>query len=53
MKVSVVIPVFNAEKFLRIAVMSALDQAETAEVILAEDNSTDDSLDVCRSLEKE
>ncbi|MCD4700399.1 MAG: glycosyltransferase family 2 protein [Candidatus Aegiribacteria sp.] len=53
MKVSVIIPVYNAEQFLKIAVMSALDQAETAEVILAEDNSADDSLDVCRSLEKE
>jgi len=53
MKVSVVIPVFNADKFLRIAVISALEQIETAEIILAEDNSTDNSLDVCRSLEKE
>ncbi|NOQ22170.1 MAG: glycosyltransferase [Candidatus Aegiribacteria sp.] len=53
MKISVVIPVYNAEQFVRSAVVSALDQPETAEVILAEDNSTDDSLVVCRSLEKE
>jgi len=53
MKISVVIPVYNAEQFVRNAVLSALDQAETAEVILAEDNSADDSLDVCRSLERE
>ncbi len=53
MKVSVVIPVYNAEQFVRNAVISALDQPGTAEVILAEDNSSDDSLDVCRSLEKE
>ena len=53
MKISVVIPVYNAEQFVRNAVVSALEQAETAEVILAEDNSTDDSLRVCRSLEKE
>lgn len=53
MKVSVVIPVYNAEQFVRSAVVSALDQFETAEVILAEDNSNDDSLNVCRSLEAE
>ncbi len=53
MKISVVIPVYNAEEFVRSAVVSALDQAETAEVILAEDNSTDGSIAVCRSLERE
>ncbi|MCK4807015.1 MAG: glycosyltransferase family 2 protein [Candidatus Aegiribacteria sp.] len=53
MKISVVIPVYNAGQFVRSAVVSALNQAETAEVIRAEDNSTDDSLRVCRSLEKE
>lgn len=52
MRISVVLPVYNAEQFVRSAVVSALDQAETAEVILAEDNSTDDSLRVCRSLEE-
>ncbi|SMO87634.1 glycosyltransferase family 2 protein [Fodinibius sediminis] len=49
-KVSIVIPVFNAEKFIERAVESALSQAETAEVILVEDGSEDDSYEVCQSL---
>lgn len=50
MQVSVIIPVFNAATFLEEAVRSALDQPETAEVLLVEDGSTDDSLYVCRSM---
>lgn len=52
MRVSVVIPVYNAEKFLEEAVKSALEQEETAEVVLAEDNSSDGSLNVCIALEE-
>ena len=52
MKVSVIIPVYNAEKYLRKAVLSALAQDETAEVILIEDNSSDNSLEICEKLEK-
>lgn len=50
MQVSVIIPVYNAAAYLREAVESALAQAETAEVILAEDGSTDGSLAVCQDL---
>jgi glycosyltransferase involved in cell wall biosynthesis len=50
MKVSVVIPVYNAQAFVDQAVYSALAQDETAEVILAEDGSTDGSLDICKRL---
>lgn len=50
MRISVIIPVFNAAKFLEEAVRSALDQTETLEVILIEDGSTDDSLSVCKTL---
>ena len=50
MKVSVAIPVYNAEKFVEKAVKSALDQDETGEVILIEDGSTDRSYDVCVEL---
>lgn len=49
-KVSVIIPVFNAGEFVTEAVESALAQNETAEVILIEDGSTDDSLQICRDL---
>jgi len=40
MEISVVIPVYNAERYVREAVESALDQPETAEVLLIEDGST-------------
>jgi glycosyltransferase involved in cell wall biosynthesis len=50
MNVSVIIPVYNASKYVTQAVESALAQPETAEVLLIEDGSTDDSLAVCQSL---
>jgi glycosyltransferase involved in cell wall biosynthesis len=50
MLVSVVIPVYKAEEYLKEAVESALDQRETGEVILVEDNSPDGSLEICKEL---
>lgn len=47
---SVIIPVFNAARFIESAVKSALDQSEVGEVILVEDGSTDESLIVCKKL---
>jgi glycosyltransferase involved in cell wall biosynthesis len=52
MKISVIIPVYNAEKLIEKAVKSSLEQKETNEVILVEDASTDNSLEICRNLEK-
>ena len=52
-RVSVVIPVYNAGPFIRQAVGSALAQPETAEVVLVEDKSPDDSLAVCQQLTRE
>jgi glycosyltransferase involved in cell wall biosynthesis len=52
-EVSVVIPVYNAEKFLRNAVESCLQQPEVFEVVLIEDKSPDGSLAVCEALVKE
>jgi len=49
-EVSVVIPVFNASRYVRQSVESALSQPEVAEVILVEDGSPDDSLLVCQAL---
>lgn len=49
-KVSVIIPVFNAEPYIRAAVGSALALPETGEVILVEDGSADDSFAACREL---
>src|SRR5688572_18232560 len=52
-KVSVIIPVYNAEKYLRNAVESAVNLEEVGEILLIEDNSPDNALQVCLQLEKE
>lgn len=49
--ISVIIPVYNADKFLEESVLSAIDLTEVAEIILIEDGSPDNALDVCRKLE--
>ena len=49
--VSVVIPVFNSERFLREAVQSVLDQKYSpVEIIIVDDGSTDGTATVARSL---
>ena len=52
-KISVIIPVYNAAAYVTQAVESALEQPETGEVILVEDGSSDNSLEVCRMLADE
>ena len=52
-KVSVIIPVYNAEKYLRQAVESVIHLPQTGEVVLVEDHSPDNSLSICRQLEAE
>ncbi len=49
-KVSVIIPVYNAASLVTEAVESALAQPETGQVILVDDGSQDCSLAVCRGL---
>lgn len=49
-KVSVIIPVYNAEKYIRKAIESALLQDETGEIIVIEDKSPDKSLQLCLEL---
>lgn len=52
-KVSVVMPVYNAERFLREAIESVLDQSyENFELILIDDCSTDSSYDILREYER-
>jgi len=53
MQISVIIPVYNAENYVQKAVQSALQQPETAEVLLIEDCSPDNSLKICRELEEQ
>ncbi len=52
MQISVIIPVYNAEKYVEQAVNSALQFGEVAEVILIEDKSPDNALEICRNLVK-
>ncbi|HCA08485.1 glycosyltransferase family 2 protein [Chryseobacterium sp.] len=52
-EISVIIPVYNAADFLEKAVHSAAQFDEVKEIILAEDKSTDDSLEICRRLATE
>lgn len=53
LEISVIIPVYNASGFLEKAVHSALQFGEVKEVVLIEDKSTDDSLEVCNRLVSE
>nr|WP_314493692.1 glycosyltransferase family 2 protein [uncultured Chryseobacterium sp.] len=50
MKISVIIPVYNAEKYVTQAVESALQFDEVFEIILIEDKSPDNALEVCENL---
>lgn len=50
LNISVIIPVYNAEAFLKKAVDSVLQFSEVKEVLLIEDQSTDQSLELCKKL---
>lgn len=52
-KVSVIMPVYNASKYLRQCIDSVLNQTlKEIEVICVDDSSTDDSLEILREYEK-
>ena len=53
LEISVIIPVYNAGQFLEKAVKSAIHFEEVKEIILVEDKSTDNSLEICRKLAAE
>ena len=50
MRVSVIIPVYNAERFLEQAVASVLRQPEVQEIFLVDDGSTDNSMQLSKRL---
>ncbi|MCI7795125.1 MAG: glycosyltransferase, partial [Lachnospiraceae bacterium] len=51
--VSLIIPVYNAEKYLRRCLNSAMEQTwKDMEVIVVNDGSTDSSLEICREYEQ-
>ena len=48
MKLSIVIPVYNSEKFITRCIRSIVEQNyKNYEILLVEDHSTDDSLKIC------
>jgi len=51
--VSVIIPVYNAVEFVRKAVESAVLLPEVVEVILVEDSSPDNAIEICKQLVNE
>lgn len=51
--VSVVVPVYNAGQFIRRAVEHIIVHPEVSEIILIEDGSSDDSLDICKKLKSQ
>jgi glycosyltransferase involved in cell wall biosynthesis len=50
MKVPVVVPAYHAAPYVRAAVDSVPQQPETGEVILVENGSPDNSLEVCQTI---
>lgn len=50
MNVSVIIPVYNAEQYIKRAVVSVLDQEEVTEILLVDDGSQDNSQEICIQL---
>lgn len=50
--VSIIIPIYNGEKWLKESVSSAMEQSyKNIEIILVDDGSTDKSLELCHSFE--
>jgi len=50
-KVSIIIPVYNCEKYIKECVASALDQTlDVVEVIVVDDGSTDGTLDIIKDI---
>lgn len=51
-EVSVIMPVYNAEKFVARSIQSALDQPEVKEVIVIDDGYPDNSFNICSEISK-
>lgn len=52
MKVSIIIPVYNQQDYVADAIQSALDQTIPCEVIVINDGSTDNSLEVAKGFKR-
>lgn len=47
---SIIIPVYNAERFIKKAIESALEQPEVSEIVLVDDGSTDTTAQIIKEL---
>lgn len=52
-QVSVIIPVYNAERFIERAIKSSLSQAEVAEVLVVDDAYTDQAFEIVKRMAKD
>ena len=50
--ISVIIPVYNADKFIQKAIESAVNQEFVSEVLVVNDNSTDNSVRIIKEIQK-
>lgn len=49
MKISILIPTYNGEKYIEQAILSVLKQTRKPdEIVISDDNSTDQTLDICK-----
>ena len=51
LSLSVIIPIYNCERYVAIAIESALAQPEVTEVVVVDDGSQDASLAICKELQ--
>jgi len=51
-KVSVIIPIYNVAEYVEVAVESTISLPEVGEVILIDDGSPDNSIGICKELQK-
>jgi glycosyltransferase involved in cell wall biosynthesis len=50
--ISVIIPAYNVERFIKSAIVSALEQPQVNEVVVVDDGSTDGTLQIIKSLKE-
>ncbi|MFV8366679.1 glycosyltransferase family 2 protein [Flavobacterium sp. XS1P27] len=49
--ISVIIPAYNVEQFIETAIVSALQQPEVIEIVVVDDGSTDNTLQIIKTLQ--
>lgn len=53
MQLSVIIPTYNVERFIKKAIQSVLEQAEVTEIVVVDDGSTDSTVQIVNHLKQE